>query len=144
MFSSVWVVAGGGDGFSVLDHPDFQGRAIPCLTAYLKDRVLGFTGTRVFFISRVEQFAGGYIRALVHDVSGNNIVLWEPHTGPECNDLRLSRRDWDLVKDVADDPAGSTYLLWRKDVPGLIAQCRAGTRVTITMRGGRLVASSVR
>ncbi len=136
-------VAGGGDGISVLDHPDFRGRVVPCLTVYLKDRTPGFTGQRVFFVSRVEESQGGYVRALVHDVAGHNIVLWEPRTGPECNDLRLSRRDWDLQKDVADDPAGSSYLLWRKDVPGLIAQCRAGTRVTITLRAGRLVASGV-
>lgn len=136
--------AGGGDGASVLDHPYFKDRIVLCLTAYLKDRLPSFTGSRVFYVSRVEVFEGGYTSALVHDPAGNNIVLWEPLASTECDDLRLSRRDWDLTKDVADNPQGSTYILWRKDVPGLIARCRAGNRVTITMRSGRFVAASVR
>jgi hypothetical protein len=134
--------AGGGDAsnLSVFVHPYFVGRAVPCLTVYLKDREPEFSGTRTFFISRVES-GGGYIYADVYEPAANHVIHWEPLTSPECDDLRFSRRDWDLKKDVADNPNGSTYLLWRSEVPGLIARCKAGDRVTITMRNGRFVSA---
>jgi hypothetical protein len=140
----VYAKAGGGDasGLSVFVHPYFKGRAVPCLTVYLKDRQPKFSGRRVFYISRVQSL-DDYMYADVYDPAANHLILWEPYTSLECGDLLHSRRDWDLEKDVADDPGGSTYLLWRSEVPGLIARCQAGDRVTITMRDGRFVSAKI-
>lgn len=137
-------VAGGSDprSSSVFVHPYFQGRAVPCLTVYLKDRQPKFSGSRVFLISRV-QSGDDYTYADVFDPAANHLILWEPRVGGPCDDLRFSRRDWDLQKDVADNPNGSTYLLWRSEVPGLIARCRAGDRVTITMKSGLFVSAKI-
>ncbi len=135
-------VAGGGGSVSVLDHPWFAGRAVPCLTVYLKDQQPKFSGSRVFYISSV-QSGVGYTYAHVYDPAANHLILWEPYFLSECDDLRFSRRNWDLEKDVADDPGSSTYLLWRSEVPGLIARCKAGERVTIKMRNGRFVSAKI-
>ncbi len=136
--------AGGGDasGLNVFVHPYFKGRAVPCLTVYLKDREPKFSGRRVFYLSSV-QSGDGYTYADVYDPAANHLILWEQYTGGPCDDLRFSRRDWDLEKDVADDPNGSTYLLWRSEVPGLIARCKAGDRVTITMKNGQFVSAKI-
>ncbi len=134
--------AGGGDApnLSVFVHPYFKGRAVPCLTVYLKDQAPKFSGSRIFYISSV-QSGDGYLYADVYEPAANHVILWEPWTDGPCDDLRRSRRDWDLEKDVADDPNGSTYLLWRSEVPGLIARCKAGDRVTITMKNGRFISA---
>lgn len=115
-------IAAGGGPVSVLDHPWFKSRSVPCLTVYLKGDEPKFSGSRVFYISDV-QSGDGYTYADVYDPAANHLILWEPWSSPECDDLRFSRRDWDLVKDVADDPGGSSYILWRNEVPGLIARC---------------------
>jgi hypothetical protein len=135
-------VAGGGDAsnLSVFVHPYFAGRAVPCLTVYLKDREPKFSGRRIFYISSV-QSGDGYTYADVYDPTANHVILWEPRMGSPCDDLRFSRRDWDLKEDVADEPNGSTYMLWRSEVPGLVARCKAGDRVTITMRDGQFVSA---
>ena len=135
-------IAGGGGSVSVLDHPWFKGRSVPCLTVYLKENAPKFTGARVFYISNV-QSGDGYTYADVYDPAANHLILWEPYNSTECDDLRFSRRDWDLVKDVVANPNGSTYLLWRSEVPGLIARCKAGDRVTITMRSGQFVSAAI-
>jgi hypothetical protein len=134
----------GGDtpNLSVFVHPYFKGRTMPCLTVYLKDREPQFSGKRIFYISRV-QSGDGYTYADVYDPAANHVILWEPRVGGPCDDLRFSRRDWDLKKDVADNPNGSTYMLWRSEVPGLIARCKTGDRVTITMQNGRFVSAKI-
>jgi hypothetical protein len=137
--------AGGGDasGLSVFVHPYFKGRAVPCLTVYLKYREPKFSGTRIFYLSRV-QSGEGYTYADVYEPATNHVIHWEPFTSDACDDLRFSRRDWDLKEDVAETPNASTYMLWRSEVPGLIARCKSGDRVSITMQKGRFVAAKIK
>ena len=49
------------------------------------------------------QSGTGYTYADVYDPAANHVILWEPYNSTECDDLRFSRRDWDLVKDVDAD-----------------------------------------
>lgn len=136
--------AGGGSlESSVFDAPFFKGRSVPCLTAYLNATQPKLTGSRTFFISAVQVFADGWVNAYVFDQSRNHIVLWEPRSSPACDDLRFSRRDWDLQRDVRNDVQGSTYLLGRLEASELKVRCLTGDRVTVRLYAGRLVSVRV-
>ena len=136
--------AGGGSSeTSVFDAPFFKGRSLPCLTDYLNAVQPKLTGSRTFFISTVRTYEDGWVSAFVFDQSRNHLVLWEPRTSQACDDLRHSRRDWDLQRDVRNDVQGSTYLLGRLEANGLKARCLAGDRVTITLKAGRFVNAQI-
>lgn len=136
--------AGGGSlESSVFDHPYFKNRSVPCLTVYLNATQPKLTGSRTFFILTVQTFEDGWVNAYVFDRSRNHIVLWEPYSSPACDDLRRSRRDWDLQRDVVDDTGSSTYLLGQLEAKSLKARCLAGDRLTITLQAGRFVSARV-
>ncbi len=135
--------SGGNLESSVFDHPYFKGRTVPCLTAYLNTMQPKLTGSRTFFISTVQMFEAGSANANVFDPSRNHIMLWEPYSSPACDDLRHSRRDWDLQRDVRDDTRGSTYLLGRLEAKSLKARCLAGDHVTIRLKAGRFVNAKI-
>ena len=141
-----FAISGAGGGSleaSVFDHPYFKHRSVPCLTVYLNTTQPKLTGSRTFYISTVQTFEDGWVNAYVFDQSRNHLMLWEPYSSSECDDLRRSRRDWDLQRDVRDDIQGSTYLLQRLESKSLKARCLAGDRVTITLKAGRFVSAQI-
>ena len=78
--------------------------------------------------------------AYVHWVEGKRLILWEPeaeHFHEQDLSLVMSRRDWDMVRDVQrhPDPYRMTdWIIERSFVDAVLADCaRVGQRLTIAV-----------
>jgi len=78
--------------------------------------------------------------AYVHWVEGRRLILWEPegeHYHGQDLSLHMSRRNWDLVRDVQDhpDPYRMTdWIIERSFADAILADCaRVGETVTVTV-----------
>lgn len=107
----------------------FERRLQPCLEKWLLDNPLTGLGPWRFFLGQTPQQPP--TSCYFYDPLGQRLVLWELHTGDEYMDLRHSRRQWDLTRDVMEDIGGSTYLLQTQEAAAIKACCLRGRMVEL-------------
>lgn len=111
----------------ILETPEYGHRVRPALKRLVQQR--GASSSSVFFVS--DKSEGQAV--LVFWPEQNRIILFEPHTGSDFQDLAHSRRSWDLGTDVGPKEVAqtSTYLLTREMAEEMKRRCLQGTPFVI-------------
>lgn len=137
---TVLVAQEAGDvAFDVRSDANF-GDATVALREFLRDANIRSPRVQHFCVVGYQSSDGGDKRAWVHWTEGHEIILWSGAADPQSAKTAIvySRRVLDLKKDVVPTEAdikGSTYLVTRAWVDGVISECQTrGAKYHFTSR----------